>query len=825
VIPLIVTNRVRGQIAPGASFDDANAAVLADLADGWTLLPSDNHRHPPAQEFVRLAGRDWSYVAKVPGFEIPAGWCLCPNDEPCGCRPPPADPARAAVKVTECERLSPSLRAIALRGDRYADRFGLDGVDAGGDDWRDALWERWTRVQALVRRRPSDDVLGLWEDMLHLRKRLVRSLSGPVPYGKVELDEEGRVRFQLADAGQQIPQGAIYQLPAHERVQLRVVGLDQGVLTCDSGTTHPKLVRDVADTQRDDQRRLVLDAAATDRSLKKEEMALRTLRSRQTCNPDLLDVLLDASLAREDDWIAHDETPIHATDDPGRDEAVRQAMRARDVLVVQGPPGTGKTTFVAELVLRHLREHPGDTVLIASQTHHATDNVLLRVHELDPDVPLARVAPPWQVEEKVAREARRFWLDDPNREETGARRRAERYRAFAHAQLASGAWEPATAGPLLAIQREYLGEQDARPLRQQRLDAASVVAGTCYAVGNTPDVRDRIYELAIIEEAGKASPTEALMGMLRATKVVLVGDVRQLPPTPDHALQELLRRAHRRPQEIDDPGLRAQAVKLVERIVEARRQIPLAADRPREYTSETLFAYLGRQLRREQPRLEVTLRRQYRMASGIGDLVSACFYEGNLENRYDDARRDPRAVAVTPHGAHVLLADVTGVESRPRGDRRHEKSYQNTKEATRATRLLDALEREAAKRPDVANGRRLSVAVLTGYSAQRELLRREIARQELPHLDLHVDVIDNFQGSEAEVAIVSLVRTEKPGFMDIPNRVNVALSRARSLLIVLVSLERARSGTLGGPVQDMVAYVERQLADGDKRYELRTGGR
>ena len=59
------------------------------------------------------------------------------------------------------------------------------------------------------------------------------------------------------------------------------------------------------------------------------------------------------------------------------------------------------------------------------------------------------------------------------------------------------------------------------------------------------DVRQGTYALAVLEEAGKALPTEALMAMLRAHKVVLVGDSRQLPPTLDRALDDVLRRAHK----------------------------------------------------------------------------------------------------------------------------------------------------------------------------------------------------------------------------------------------------------------------------------------
>ncbi|KAJ2610714.1 Protein zgrf1 [Coemansia sp. RSA 1694] len=50
---------------------------------------------------------------------------------------------------------------------------------------------------------------------------------------------------------------------------------------------------------------------------------------------------------------------------------------------------------------------------------------------------------------------------------------------------------------------------------------------------------------------------------------------------------------------------------------------------------------------------------------------------------------------------------------------------------------------------------------------------------------VQVSTVDAYQGSEREVIIISCVRTEKIGFIANPNRVNVALSRARRHCLVL----------------------------------------
>ena len=51
-----------------------------------------------------------------------------------------------------------------------------------------------------------------------------------------------------------------------------------------------------------------------------------------------------------------------------------------------------------------------------------------------------------------------------------------------------------------------------------------------------------------------------------------------------------------------------------------------------------------------------------------------------------------------------------------------------------------------------------------------------------------MSTVDNFQGEEADVVIVSLVRSNASGdigFLKAPQRINVLLSRARSALVLI----------------------------------------
>lgn len=71
------------------------------------------------------------------------------------------------------------------------------------------------------------------------------------------------------------------------------------------------------------------------------------------------------------------------------------------------------------------------------------------------------------------------------------------------------------------------------------------------------------------------------------------------------------------------------------------------------------------------------------------------------------------------------------------------------------------------------------IAIITPYSAQTEEIRDALLMEEPPF----IGTIDEVQGLEFDIVLFSSVRTDRFGFLD-PKRLNVALSRARYLLVV-----------------------------------------
>lgn len=317
-----------------------------------------------------------------------------------------------------------------------------------------------------------------------------------------------------------------------------------------------------------------------------------------------------------------------------------------------------------------------------------------------------------------------------------------------------------------------LGEWNARfgvgpDFEAAALVRSQVIAATCVGLGSIRGLDSIEFDLCIVDEASKATATELFIPMSRATRWVLVGDSRQLPPFIDEALRssEVLR----------DYGLR------------------------REELEDTLFS----RLRREAPEAcSTTLNHQHRMLPAIGQLVSDCFYRSELTS-------EPRDVP-SWHGL-VLPRPVTWFTT-TQLDGRHERfsgtSYSNPCEARQIRRLLGRLNFAAkAARVD------LSVAVLAAYTEQRHTIERTLAEElaRLDRLTVEVNTVDAFQGREADVAVYSVTRSNpssRIGFLRESSRINVALSRARSGLLIVGDHAFCRRVPGANPMRVVLEHIE-----------------
>ena len=152
---------------------------------------------------------------------------------------------------------------------------------------------------------------------------------------------------------------------------------------------------------------------------------------------------------------------------------------------------------------------------------------------------------------------------------------------------------------------------------------------------------------------------------------------------------------------------------------------------------------------------------QRRMDPEICAFPNRMFYDGAMVTDFGGTRMD----------APYRVVHVDGRE------RRRGTSYHNTEEAREAARLA---RRELAHTDDVV--------VLVPYAAQQA----DVFRHD-PKTAVHT--IDSYQGREATVVILCVVRTAQEGFWSDAARLNVALTRARARLLVLLNAEAWSGGS------------------------------
>ena len=167
---------------------------------------------------------------------------------------------------------------------------------------------------------------------------------------------------------------------------------------------------------------------------------------------------------------------------------------------------------------------------------------------------------------------------------------------------------------------------------------------------------------------------------------------------------------------------------------------------------------------------------QYRMISNIGNLISEVFYGGRIDTGCSD---DEKQHGITRyHGKSILWFDTSG--NRRKAQRKIKGgSFINEEEKRIILEILEDL-----KQSDELKGK--DIGIITGYSGQKDLLRKSVRASGYDTLaEIDINTLDAFQGRENDIIIYSTVRTrDSIGFQKEKERVNVAFSRAKKLLIV-----------------------------------------
>lgn len=304
---------------------------------------------------------------------------------------------------------------------------------------------------------------------------------------------------------------------------------------------------------------------------------------------------------------------------------------------------------------------------------------------------------------------------------------------------------------------------DKSELKDLYINTANVIGITCVQSGSR-DFTEKYpdFDVVIVDEVSKATPPELVLPMLKGKKLVLVGDHKQLPPMIGSETFEELKVLSNREvavdSEIDDL----------------------------EYMKKSLFEELFINVGENN---KVMLNIQYRMHSSIMNTINQFYTDSEnkglicgVENE-EVVKNHKLKTKYLNESKNLIWVDI------PLHKNFHEKlNGQNSCYNETEVEVIDKILKDINESCEIL-GIKKEIAVITFYGAQAKLLqKRLVSSNKYSNLKLRVGTVDRFQGIEREIVIVSFVRNNnkgKIGFAKDPKRINVALSRAQNLLVIV----------------------------------------
>ncbi len=526
-------------------------------------------------------------------------------------------------------------------------------------------------------------------------------------------------------------------------------------------------------------------------------------------------------------------------------KAILSALHARDLCLLQGPPGTGKTTVIAELIWQLISQDQKQKVLLTSETNLAVDNAIEKLlnkeHTLVKPLRFGKdtkfeeegkkysfnrimkwidekFVPPDYVEDSLEEKDDEEEINPDNPYNNAVQIWMNRIAEKSHREInpkysqALKDWAIELTQPETEIKSLF---------KSKYFKYANVVGSTCSSSGsrsftdsyqfifNTkpeflrePDKPwNRIpveFEAVIMDEASKATPPEMLLPLCFAKKSIVIGDHKQLPPMlNEKEFKEAL-------SELKDE----RAKKLAEEI-------------DKEFVETSQFERLIM-----NPKVSKTIAArsniQYRMHPKINNVIKQ-FYTGDTDEGLEPAQEliehseseDLNNPFSRHHGfwndefikpnIHTIWVNVNEPEEQSGTSRVNEKEVDAVKRVLQYLKNSKGFEEYFSHWEKIKNEdkqlQEQEIGIISFYGHQVKKLQdvRRFAQKDLG-LPIRLKTVDKFQGMERNIIIVSTVRSDKItkgglqgkntdiGFAKAPERLNVALSRARRLLIVVGNL-------------------------------------
>lgn len=497
--------------------------------------------------------------------------------------------------------------------------------------------------------------------------------------------------------------------------------------------------------------------------------------------------------------------------------AVLNGINKKPLSVIQGPPGTGKTTVITEIVFQLLDKEPDAKILITSQTNDAVDNVLDNL--LKKEIPIVRLSgvrkPKGELrkhtlerkiegwKKEVKRKAKERWnerktsfLNDLSNEnivissivQTLFNEKSWKIKKNQIEKLLSRVkgitniddWSDERSlinslnsrvrmdlcqfYELNMLHKEWLAAvsslDDKSPVNQKLIDSIRVLGATTNHIASKKYAKYNFeFDYVIMDESGKATTAESLIPIVMAENLILVGDHRQLRPmlTANKEVERWLKNKLKREQLEDDEDDYLDRPSLFENVIEVI---------PEDHRAQ--------------------LEECRRMPKDAVELTSKCFYEPFGDEPLVPVKREQdkeHGLELKVQGSVIFLDIGNGKDFKSDFIGRSSRNKRSAELVPKIIRKLDQFSICSSYK----------IGVISGYSAQVRELRKLISSdhhrgswQNLKGIS-ETSVVDKFQGLEKDIIIFDLTRSQQNtlGFLESANRINVALSRHKKLLILI----------------------------------------
>ena len=536
-------------------------------------------------------------------------------------------------------------------------------------------------------------------------------------------------------------------------------------------------------------------------------------------------------------------TQLNANLNSSQISAIAKAVEAKDFALIQGPPGTGKSTAIAELIWQLALQNPKAKILLTSEANLAVDNALDKlkssIHNIVKPIRIA-AGDKFSAEGlSYAQTELKKWagieLSKIEIEDDKLAKETDEYKSFDIKEIVLNRW----LRNIYSRSHDRIENPELRKLwydiltdlplswkkrvYEEYISHCNVIGATCSAISDTNYsateekgrhrasrfikkfrsiygetdkegyVTKLCFKTVIQDEASKATPAELSLPLAYGEKAVIIGDHRQLPPNLDK--EDILFKLHMQRIKSSNREEHDQILKLEKYV---RKNFDLL--------EKSHFERLFRQI---DASLKGTFDTQYRMHKDINDVIEQFYVEDNglrCGVKDDERQHNIDIPELLSPENHVIWIDTNSPEVRDGTSRANKGEVEAIGWGLEKFAESDSFKQYLQS---LSTDEEREIGLITFYGSQMKRLRPLVEQSTKKGLRIKMSSVDRFQGMERNIIIVSLVRSnsiaqkwnQRPdfrlfpdigfpkqndyGFAKSPNRLNVALSRAKCLLIVV----------------------------------------